>query len=123
MVFRSLCILGLASLFASALPDDPMGRFATDDSKVGQYCNVNTAPQGENFVCFRYNSDIRAHMSSTDSSVHGYVNAAGTKSFSTDRTDVVISPSSPCPEVSTLDSGGETREFQGCPWTEPILIY
>lgn len=78
MVFRSLCILGLADLFASALADDPMGRFATDDSKVGQYCNVNTAPQGENFVCFRYNSDIRAHMSLTDSSVHGYVNAAGT---------------------------------------------
>jgi hypothetical protein len=45
------------------------------------------------------------------------------EAFSTDRTDVVISPSSPCPEVSTLDSGGETREYQGCPWTEPILIY
>ncbi len=46
-----------------------------------------------------------------------------TEAFSTDRMDVVISSSVPCPEVSTLDSGGETREFEGCPWSEPILIF
>ncbi|SPO46457.1 uncharacterized protein PSANT_04143 [Moesziomyces antarcticus] len=104
MISKSLCALGLASLFASALADDPMAGFATDDNTVNQYCNINTAPQEENFVCFRYSGNIRDHMASTDPSVHGYVNAAGSK-------------------VSTLDSGGETREYEGCPWSEPILIF
>lgn len=77
MISKSLCALGLASLFASALAGEPMAGFATDDNTVNQYCNINTAPQEENFVCFRYSGNIRDHMASTDPSVHGYVNAAG----------------------------------------------
>lgn len=46
-----------------------------------------------------------------------------TEAFSTDRMDVVISYSVPCLEVSTLDSGGDTREYQGCSWSPPILVY
>ncbi|ETS64484.1 hypothetical protein PaG_00946 [Moesziomyces aphidis] len=154
MFFKTLCIFFVAPLISSVVAGNAMGRFATDDNQVGRYCNRNNPPQGR-FVCFQYNGNIRDGMTSTDASMHGYVNSAGTskskslntvalwvvcadrrasvgfvvmfdgptEAFSTGRMDVVISNSNPCLEVSTLDSGGDSREYQGCSYSPPIWVY
>ncbi len=79
MFFTSLCIFFL-TCFSSVLAGNAMRRFATNDNLVGRYCNRYNPPQGQ-FVCFQYIGNIRDHMTSTDASMHGYVNSAGNSKY------------------------------------------
>lgn len=77
MFFKTLCIFFVAPLISSVVAGNAMRRFATNDKLVSRYCNRYDPPKGQ-FVCFQYNGNIRDGMTSTDASMHGYVNSAGT---------------------------------------------